>query len=72
MFSQYRDQLVQLKAADPHFAELCDKHDALDQRIHDMENGVQPATHLEIEALKKEKLLLKDKVWAILKNSVPG
>jgi uncharacterized protein len=34
-----------------------------------MEANITPATHEEIETLKKEKLLLKDQLYAILKNA---
>ncbi len=66
MFSEYREQVAQLKAEDPHFAEIFDRHDALDAQIKRMEAHVEPATHLEIEQLKKEKLHLKDEVYHIL------
>jgi len=66
MFSEYREQVAQLKAEDPHFAEIFDRHDALDAQIKRMEAHVEPATQLEIEQLKKEKLHLKDEVYHIL------
>lgn len=66
MFSEYRDQVTQLKANDPHFLDVFQKHDALDEQIKRMEAHVEPATHLEIELLKKEKLALKDQAYAML------
>jgi uncharacterized protein YdcH (DUF465 family) len=70
MFSEYRDQVTQLKASDPHFLDIFEKHDLLDQRIKRMEAHIEPGTHLEIEQLKKEKLLLKDEVYVILRKTV--
>jgi len=69
VFSEYQHLVEQLKAADPHFKQLFDKHDALDERIRNMETHVEHATHEQIETLKKEKLLLKDQVWAILNKA---
>ncbi len=66
MFSEYRDQVTQLKASDPHFFDIFERHDVLDKQIKRMEAHVEPGTHLEIELLKKEKLLLKDEVYAML------
>jgi uncharacterized protein YdcH (DUF465 family) len=63
MFSEYREQVTQLKAEDAHFAQIFDEHDALDAKIKRMEAHVEPATHLEIEQLKKQKLHLKDEVY---------
>jgi uncharacterized protein YdcH (DUF465 family) len=66
MFSEYRDQITHLKADDTHFANIFAKHDELDTKIKRMESHVEPGTPLEIEQLKKEKLHLKDEVYAIL------
>ena len=34
-----------------------------------MESGIEPATNLDIEALKKEKLALKDELYQILRKA---
>ena len=65
----YRDLITQLKTTDSHFLNLYDKHNELDQRIRNMESGIEPATHLAIEALKKEKLALKDEFYQILRKA---
>ncbi|MBP8909771.1 MAG: YdcH family protein [Pseudoxanthomonas sp.] len=69
MFPEYRDLITQLKTTDAHFARLFDKHNALDQKIRNMETHVEPGTHEEIETLKKEKLLLKDQCYVALKKA---
>lgn len=69
MFPEYRDLITQLKTTDHHFMRLFDQHNALDQKIKNMESSAIPATHEEIEVLKKEKLLLKDQIYAILKKA---
>ena len=69
MFPEYRDLISQLKTTDHHFMRLFDQHNALDQKVKNMESSVTPATHEEIEVLKKEKLLLKDQLYAILKKA---
>ncbi len=69
MFSEYREQIVQIKAEDAHFAQIFDQHDALDAKIKRMESHVEPATHLEMKKLKKEKLHLKDAVYAVLRKA---
>lgn len=68
MFPEFRDLITQLKQSDLHFARLFDKHNELDQRIKNMEANIELATHTEIEVLKKEKLHLKDQLYAILKQ----
>ncbi|HDL6066920.1 TPA: YdcH family protein, partial [Mannheimia haemolytica] len=67
-FPEFRDLITQLKQNNSHFARLFDKHNELDQRIKNMEANIELATHEEVEALKKEKLHLKDQLYAILKQ----
>ncbi|MBK7507055.1 MAG: YdcH family protein [Comamonadaceae bacterium] len=69
MFPEYRDLITALKTSDAHFSRLFDKHNALDQKIRNMETHVEPGTHEEIETLKKEKLLLKDQCYVALKKA---
>ncbi|MDR3369823.1 YdcH family protein [Rhodoferax sp.] len=66
MFSEYREQIAQLKLDDAHFAQIFERHDALDAQIKRIEAHMEPGTTLEIEALKKEKLHLKDEVYQLL------
>ncbi|QLQ01033.1 MAG: YdcH family protein [Burkholderiaceae bacterium] len=72
MFPEYRDLITKLKTTDHHFTRLFDQHNALDQKITNMENHVEQGTPVEIENLKKEKLLLKDQLYAILKKPLPS
>jgi uncharacterized protein YdcH (DUF465 family) len=68
MFPEYRDLISQLKTTDHHFTRLFDKHNALDQQIQNLETGIEKATDIEIEVLKKEKLHLKDEIFNLLKS----
>jgi uncharacterized protein YdcH (DUF465 family) len=68
MFPEYSDQIAQLKAVDPEFLRLCDQHAALAQKIRNMETRIEPGTHEQIEILKKQKLLIKDSAYVILKR----
>jgi uncharacterized protein len=69
VFPEYRDLITQLKTTDSHFLNVYEKHNELDQKIRNMESGIEPATHLAIEALKKEKLALKDELYQILRKA---
>ncbi len=69
MFPEYRDLITSLKNNDHHFTRLFDRHNELDQKIKNMEEGIEMATHIEIETLKREKLQLKDEVYAVLKKA---
>ncbi len=69
MFPEYRDLITQLKTSDAHFVRLFDKHNELDQKIKNMESHIEVGTPEEIEIIKKEKLHLKDELYAILKKA---
>jgi uncharacterized protein len=69
MFPEYRDLISRLKTEDAHFSRLFERHNELDHEIMKMESGISPADSFAIETLKKEKLLLKDKLYVVLKKA---
>ena len=69
MFPEYRDLISRLKGVDARFTRLFDEHNELDQRIKNMEARIEMATHEEIENLKKEKLVLKDELYGLLRKA---
>ena len=69
MFPEFRDLISTLKTEDAHFDRLFQRHNELDQQIKNMENGPLPADGRSVETLKKEKLLLKDKIYVVLRKA---
>ena len=69
MFPEHRELITSLKNNDHHFTRVFDQHNALDQKIKNLEDGMEMATHAEIETLKREKLQLKDQLYTILKKA---
>jgi len=66
MLHEYRDEIHELKQKNAHFARIFEKHNELDQKIEHAEMGDTPMTDMELETLKKEKLLLKDEAYKII------
>lgn len=69
MLSEYRDIITHMKeneAANAHFLRIFDKHNDLDDTITKVESGKLPMTDMELETLKKEKLLLKDEAYGMI------
>ena len=67
MLHEYRDIITQMKedgSANAHFLKIFERHNELDELIEKGENGQIPMNDLELEKLKKEKLLLKDEAYA--------
>ncbi len=71
MFPEYRELITQLKSENAHFAALFQRHNDMDQEILNMEAGIVPSSNGTIEALKKEKLALKDKLYGLLRAADP-
>ena len=66
MLHEYRDIISKLKVHNAHFAKIFEKHNDLDQKITDITEGREHASDLELEAMKKEKLHLKDEAYAMI------
>ncbi len=67
MLHEYRDIITKMKedgSANAHFLKIFERHNELDDLITKAENGQIPMDDMEIERLKKEKLLLKDEAYA--------
>lgn len=68
MFHEFRDLVSELKTSDRYFQGLFEKHNALDQKIRNMESRLEPGTPDEVEILKKKKLAIKDELYALLQK----
>ena len=66
MLHEYRDEIHDLKQKDAHFANIFEKHNALDKQVEDAEAGRTILTDVELENLKKQKLLLKDEAYKMI------
>lgn len=64
-FPELAGAVARLKESDAHFAHLLQQHDALDQQITKDETGVAPMGDTTLEGLKKQRLHLKDQLYAI-------
>ena len=69
MFPEHRELISQLKTTDRYFSNLFDKHNELDQKIKNAAPRSPSPTPSEIDVVKKENLLLKDQVYAVLKKA---
>ena len=66
MLHEYKDEIHELKQSNAHFAKVFEKHNALDKKIEDAEADRVILTDVELETLKKEKLLLKDEAYKMI------
>jgi hypothetical protein len=66
MLAEYRNEITELKQSNAHFIRIFEKHNKLDQDIQDAEHGRVGLSDMEIEKMKKEKLLLKDEMFKMI------
>jgi len=66
MLHEYREVISKLKVENAHFAKIFEKHNELDQKIADADEGRAHISDAELETLKKEKLRLKDEAYALI------
>ena len=66
-FPEFNDAIRELKMTNAHFAKLFDKYHEVDHEVHRIENGVETPSDDYAEERKKERLHLKDELFAMLK-----
>ena len=65
MLHEERELITKLKGANARFTSLFDKHNELDEQIAQMQKG-HIYNDAEVDTLKREKLRLKDEIYAFL------
>ncbi|TVQ93763.1 MAG: DUF465 domain-containing protein [Chromatiaceae bacterium] len=66
-FPDLASRIDVMRAQDPLFATLMDDYDALDAKVRQLEELGIPVADETIEDLKKERLLLKDRLYELLR-----
>ena len=66
MLAEYRAEISELKNSDAHFKNIFEKHNKLDHDVKDAEHGRVGMSDIEIEKMKKEKLMLKDEILKMI------
>lgn len=66
MLHEYREEISKLKQENAHFAKIFERHNELDDKIQEAEDGREHVEHFELEKMKKEKLRLKDEAYAMI------
>lgn len=66
-FPELRERIHELKTTDAHFARLFEQYHNVDHEVHRIESGAQNSADDYVETRKKERLLLKDQLYKMLK-----
>ena len=65
-FPQHQDKIHYLKLSDAHFKKLCDRYEEIDKQIARREARIELGGEFDEERLRKERLKLKDAIYAAL------
>ena len=67
-FPDLKGKIDGLRASDQEFARLMNEYDTLDARVRKLEELGTPVADETIEDLKKRRVALKDKLYALLRG----
>lgn len=70
-FPEYRDKIHNLKMTNDHFREFFDEYHKVDKEVFRVENNIEPRSDVALEDLKKRRIVLKDELFKILRQSAP-
>ncbi len=65
-FPEYADKIHDLKMNNAHFAKLADAYHHVNREIHRIETGIEGASDERDVDLRKERMQLKDEIYALL------
>ena len=65
-FPEHAEKIQALKVSDAHFAKLYDAYHEVNRKVHRAETDVEPTGDAEIETMRRERMRLKDELYAIL------
>ncbi|MEL6857957.1 MAG: DUF465 domain-containing protein [Pseudomonadota bacterium] len=68
-FPTEKQRISELKRTSPHFAKLADRYHQINRTIHRMEERIEPVTDTTELMLRRERLMLKDQLYAMLQPS---
>ncbi len=65
-FPEHAFKIHQLKTKEPHFARLYSEYHEVNRAIHRAETNIEPTSDIHMENLRKQRLKLKDELYALL------
>ncbi len=65
---EHKEEIHHLKLNDNHFAKMFDDYHQIDHEVHRIETGVETTAEDYLDAKKKERLRLKDEMYAMIQK----
>ncbi|PUB15416.1 YdcH family protein [Yoonia sediminilitoris] len=68
-FPEHVERMHELRASDAHFAKLFDAYHTTNRAVHRAETDVEPTSDEHLVTLRKERMALKDQIYAQLSKA---
>lgn len=68
-FPEFAEQIHKLKTSDAHFAKLFEEYHEINRSVHRAETDVEPTSDEHLEEMRKQRMMLKDQLYAMLKSA---
>ena len=68
-FPEFSEKLTTLKETDAHFAQLHDEYHEINRAVHRAETDVEPTDDLHLSEMRKQRIALKDQIYAMLTHA---
>lgn len=65
-FPDHAGKITELKQSDAHFAKMAEAYHTVNRAIHRAETDVEPTDDGHMQQMRKERMTLKDQIWAHL------
>jgi len=65
-FPEHADRIHALKTSDAHFGKLFDEYHEVNRAVHRAETDVEPTDDANLENMRKQRMVLKDEIYALL------
>jgi uncharacterized protein YdcH (DUF465 family) len=60
------EQMRKMKQEDAHYAKISDEYHEINRAVHRAETNVEPTDDLNMVAMRKRRMTLKDEIWAMI------
>lgn len=67
-FPQQVEKMAALRQSDTHFANLSESYHTVNRAIHRAETDVEPTSDDNMQAMRRERMVLKDQIAAYLRE----
>ena len=68
-FPDHVQAIHELKSSDAHFAKLMDEYHEINRAVHRAETDIEPTGDMHMAEMRKQRLALKDEIWAALQKA---